>query len=181
MARLKRVHGPNSNRCVHARRGRHHRTRNLGCFEKPSSISDSHDKWIQCRDVVGHTGDVLGSYGSIRKLIKEGKYGNYKFSARVEPVDIPNPVLKFFWSDSYGKQIKSTTSRIYRLLEKKAAKFIPPEAKEELDEGLSPSNTGPIEWQVFVFKKTAIPRRAWTNKSRNRRAGQAPLEGVDIG
>jgi hypothetical protein len=98
-------------------------------------------------------------YEEISRTVTGGRYSNKKLVARCFAVEIPDPLMKYSWSDPYGAQIKEAIARPYQELTRLASDCIPPDAKELLDQTLRPRYSKAIEWQVFVFRKWARPRK----------------------
>lgn len=97
-------------------------------------------------------------YEEMHRVIVEGRYSNRKLKARCAPVDIGESVLRYSWGDSHGKRLKSLTATVLKQLQATVPGKLPAAGEQILEESVRPEYSRKIEWQVFVFKKSARPR-----------------------
>lgn len=122
-------------------------------------------------------------YEALSRLITETNYDNQKLVAKCVAVNIGDPVMRYSWSDSYGKRLKLLTKNVYALLQERAQEAIPRKVGTKLENSVHPDYARKIEWQMFVFKKIARPRKLvpqpWLKRGVKRvetgRPGAAPL------
>ena len=103
-------------------------------------------------------------YAEVSRLITETSFDNYKLIAKCVAVDIGDPVMSYSWADSYGKRLKSLTKSVFSQLQSRAQSAIPQSVGKTLEKSVLPGYSRKIEWQVFVFKKLARPRKVTANE-----------------
>jgi hypothetical protein len=97
-------------------------------------------------------------YQAISDVVLGANYGNSKFIAWSERVELEPRVLSYRWNDPYGELLKKQLQSVYEVLHSRHAELIPPAAARKLEASMKPSYDKPIEWQIMIFRKHARPR-----------------------
>ncbi|UVK51724.1 hypothetical protein DBIPINDM_005028 [Mesorhizobium sp. AR02] len=98
-------------------------------------------------------------YDAISDVLGEGRYGNWRYVARLFPVKLQSMTLNYNWGDICGSCLKQAITDLVALVGSAEGTLIPESFLNKLTHTTNPDYNKPIEWQVMVFRKWSRLRK----------------------
>lgn len=92
-------------------------------------------------------------YQALTDLFAQGNYGNWKYVAKLFPIDIQPNVLSYSWADAYGVQLKTIMTDVVSRIASTTGTAIPAVFTKKLNQTTRPDFNRAIEWQVMAYRK----------------------------
>jgi hypothetical protein len=99
-------------------------------------------------------------YDAIDDAVLGGSYSRSAYRAWCERIDLEESVLSYDYADPWGQEVKKFYATARHLLRAALGEDMPRTVDDNLAKWSSSTYSRPIAWEVTVYRKHAIPRRA---------------------